>query len=108
MLDGPNCGTGKEAALRIDPAGTIAYTRASARSSDRARVRGKFLCAGADNLYRRGVTHGTFHLGERGQELPAGGRSRVRLRDDAGASGANTMHTYTALRPSVQVLTAES
>jgi hypothetical protein len=40
MLDAPNCDwdTGKEAALRIDPAGTIAYTRASARSSDRAQV----------------------------------------------------------------------
>ena len=48
MLDAPNCDwdTGKEAALRIDSAGTIAYTRASARSSDGAQVRGKFLCAG--------------------------------------------------------------
>jgi hypothetical protein len=40
MLDAPNCDwdTGKEAALRIDPAGTIAYTRAPARSSDRVQV----------------------------------------------------------------------
>ncbi|SRR6266498_1772024 len=100
MLDAPNCdGSGKDAALRIGPTGTIGFTRLAARSSDRAQVCGEFLCAGGDKLDLRGVTYGTFRLGERGEEFRAGGCSRVRLRDDAGRAGSTPCARTRRLKP---------
>ena len=65
------------------------------RRGVRARAQGKFLFAGADKLYVRGVTYGTFRPDREGNEFPD--RTRVE-RDFAlmAAHGINAVRTYTA------------
>jgi glycosyltransferase involved in cell wall biosynthesis len=67
---------------------------------NRPQVRGKFLYAGGDKLYLRGVTYGTFRPDDRGDEFPA---ADVVERDfeTMRANGVNAVRTYTAPPPRV-------
>ena len=67
----------------------------------RSQVRGKFLYAGNEKLYLRGVTYGTFRPDQRGDEFPA---ADVVERDFEAmeANGINALRTYTA--PPARVL----
>jgi GT2 family glycosyltransferase len=57
------------------------------------RPRGKFLFAGPDKLYVKGVTYGPFPPGDDGEYGP---RERVRADfSDIAAAGANTVRLYT-------------
>jgi O-antigen biosynthesis protein len=60
----------------------------------RPRVEGKFICAGDRKLYLQGVTYGTFHLNNEGQEEY---RPDVVVEDflRMAASGVNAVRTYT-------------
>lgn len=60
----------------------------------RPRVRGKFLAAGGEKIYVRGVTYGTFRPRNGGCEFP---EREVVERDFAhmAAAGANSVRTYT-------------
>jgi GT2 family glycosyltransferase len=66
----------------------------------RPHVRGKFLYAGEEKLYLRGVTYGTFRPDERGDEFPP---AEVVERDfeTMYANGVNAVRTYTAPPPRV-------
>jgi GT2 family glycosyltransferase len=66
-------------------------------------VRGKFLYAGDEKLYLRGVTYGTFRPDDRGDEFPC---SDMVERDFEAmqANGVNALRTYTA--PPARVLDA--
>ena len=60
----------------------------------RVRVRGKFLFAGGDKLYIRGVTYGTFHPDATGAQFPP----RRQVDQDfqqMSASGINAVRVYT-------------
>src|SRR5437870_11719396 len=61
-------------------------------------ARGKFLFAGDDKLYVRGVTYGTFHPNEDGDEYPA---VDIVERDFArmAACGVNAVRVYTVPPP---------
>jgi hypothetical protein len=63
-------------------------------------VRGKFLYAGEEKLYLRGVTYGTFRPDERGDEFPP---AEVVERDfeTMYSNGVNAVRTYTAPPPRV-------
>ena len=81
-------------------------------SKERPRVRGKFFFIGAEKLYLRGATYGTFHPDETGNEYG----SRVQAERDLSsmtAEGINAIRVYTvppswlldiALRNSIWVL----
>ncbi len=63
-------------------------------SAGRTRVRGKFLFAGDEKLYVRGVTYGTFRPDSRGEEFP----EATRVESDfalMAAHGVNAVRTYT-------------
>src|ERR1041384_4255860 len=83
-----------------DPAPSTPDTAATLRP----RVRGKFLFVGAEKLYIRGVTYGTFRPQPDGSEVPA---ADVVERDFAlmAASGFNAVRTYTV--PPLWLLDAE-
>src|SRR5437870_13042822 len=92
----------KTAPLQRVQAGTMATLETlttpiagAPRRGVRARAQGKFLFAGADKLYVRGVTYGTFRPDREGNEFPD--RTRVE-RDFAlmAAHGINAVRTYTA------------
>jgi GT2 family glycosyltransferase len=78
------------ATLLVPPSPTLATD-----SRERPRTAGKFLVAGADKLYVRGVTYGTFRAGPAGDEFPdpAGVERDFRL---MAAHGVNAVRTYTA------------
>ena len=61
----------------------------------RARAEGKFLFAGGEKLYVRGVTYGTFRPDPEGHEYPS---PAIVERDFAlmAAHGFNAVRTYTA------------
>src|SRR5438034_32915 len=63
-------------------------------ADNRPRVQGKFIFAGGEKLYVRGVTYGTFRPNEQGEEFPA---PEVVERDFAlmAANGVNAVRTYT-------------
>src|SRR5258708_2304132 len=71
---------------------TVAQARS--RTTPRPRVQGKFLFAGTEKLYIRGVTYGTFRPDADGNEYPA---REVVERDFAqmAANGINSVRTYT-------------
>ena len=66
----------------------------SAKRSARSQVRGKFIFAGNEKLYIRGVTYGTFRTDENGKEYH---NPEVVERDFAqmSANGINAVRTYT-------------
>ncbi len=68
--------------------------RVSAAVAVRASVRGKFLFAGEEKLFVRGVTYGTFRPGADGLELPPPARVRADLSAMA-EHGFNALRTYT-------------
>jgi GT2 family glycosyltransferase len=78
--------------LILDPVAT------GYRGNGRPRVRGKFLAAGGEKLYVRGVTYGTFRPRNGGCEFP---ERQVVERDFAQmvAAGANAVRTYTVPPP---------
>ena len=63
-------------------------------ADNRPRVQGKFIFAGGEKLYVRGVTYGTFRPNEQGEEFP---EPEVVERDFArmSANGVNAVRTYT-------------
>ncbi|HXK33914.1 MAG TPA: glycosyltransferase, partial [Dehalococcoidia bacterium] len=64
------------------------------RPAERPRVRGKFLWADNEKLYVRGVTYGTFRLGDDGNEV----HDRGQVERDFAAmaeNGFNAVRTYT-------------
>jgi len=62
--------------------------------SERPHVRGKFIYAGDDKLYVRGVTYGTFRSGSDGVNFPT--RDQVeRDFEQMRANGINAVRTYT-------------
>ena len=61
---------------------------------DRPRVAGKFLAAGGEKLYLRGVTYGTFAPGPEGHGYPDIRKVRRDFAAMAGA-GVNAVRTYT-------------
>ncbi|MGH7729854.1 MAG: glycosyltransferase, partial [Candidatus Eiseniibacteriota bacterium] len=65
------------------------------RSWERPRAGGKFLFAGGEKLYLKGVTYGTFRPGPQGEEFP---EPAVVERDFQlmAAHGINAVRTYTA------------
>jgi GT2 family glycosyltransferase len=67
----------------------------AARRLDRPQVRGKFLYAGNEKLFLRGVTYGTFRPDDRGDEFPS---ADVVERDFEAMqeNGVNAVRTYTA------------
>jgi GT2 family glycosyltransferase len=78
---------------RLDDA--VTATRAApALGGTRPRAAGKFLYAGDEKLYVRGVTYGTFRPDEHGREL---GDLRLVAADFAqmAAAGVNAVRTYT-------------
>ena len=68
--------------------------RAQARVAARPEARGKFLWAGGEKLYLRGVTYGTFVPGAAGEQLgePAAVAADVAA---MAAHGINAVRTYT-------------
>jgi glycosyltransferase involved in cell wall biosynthesis len=60
----------------------------------RPRALGKFLFAGGEKLYLRGVTYGTFGADEGGSEYPRAARVASDFRQMA-ANGINAVRTYT-------------
>ncbi len=75
--------------LHAEPA-----TRPRARHMERVEVRGKFLWAGHQKLYLRGVTYGTFRPDQQGLQFPE--RSIVeRDFNLMRASRINSLRTYT-------------
>ncbi len=81
----------------IIAAGGIVATHAGparAEHDHRPRVAGKFLMAGNEKLYVRGVTYGTFAPGASGSDYPA---PQVVASDFAAmsATGINALRTYT-------------
>src|SRR2546430_10119083 len=68
--------------------------RSPAAADDRPRVRGKFIFVGAEKLFVRGVTYGTFRPNKQGEEFP---EPEVVERDFArmSANGVNAVRTYT-------------
>src|SRR5438128_5963809 len=63
-------------------------------ADNRPRVQGKFIFAGGEKFYVRGVTYGTFRPNEEGEEFPP---REVVERDFArmSANGVNAVRTYT-------------
>jgi O-antigen biosynthesis protein len=59
----------------------------------RPKVQGKFLYAGGEKLYLRGVTYGTFRPGADGSEYPHPARVAADFRQMA-ANGINSVRTY--------------
>jgi len=90
-------------ARRVSQTDPMARVPAAARRPDQPQVRGKFLFAGDEELYLRGVTYGTFRPDNRGDEFP---NADVVERDFEAmqANGVNAVRTYTA--PSGRVLDA--
>ncbi len=79
--------------------GEVTVLQRSHRAGDlvdapRPQVRGKFLCAGEEKFYVRGVTYGTFRPGEDGSEFTDAEQVE---RDflQMSANGINTVRTYT-------------
>ena len=64
------------------------------RRSERPRVAGKFLFAGDEKLYVRGVTYGTFRPDAARRRVPDRATGRARLRAMA-AHGINAVRIYT-------------
>ena len=60
----------------------------------RPKAQGKFLYVGAEKLYLRGVTYGTFRPGEDGSHYPHPARVEADFRSMA-ANGINAVRTYT-------------
>ena len=75
----------------ISPAGEQPNPRVLKR---RPEVRGKFIFAGEDKLYVRGVTYGTFRPDAAGNEFPAAERVDADFAQMA-AHGVNAVRTYT-------------
>ena len=69
-------------------------SKESNKDGARIRVRGKFLFAGVDKLYIRGVTYGTFHPGEDGVQFPPQ-RKVDQDFQQMFASGINAVRVYT-------------
>ncbi len=90
-------------ARRGSRAELTARVPAAARRPDQARVRGKFLYAGDEKLYLRGVTYGTFRPDDRGDEFPDADVVEQDF-DAMQANGVNAVRTYTA--PPARVLDA--
>jgi glycosyltransferase involved in cell wall biosynthesis len=74
--------------------GTDEEPPGGAAAGCRAEARGKFLYVGAEKVYVRGVTYGTFRPDERGDPFPS---PQAVDRDfaDMAASEINTVRTYT-------------
>ena len=64
------------------------------RSWERPHARGKFLSAGGERLYVKGVTYGTFRAGPEGDEFPTPDVVDRDFRRMA-AQGINAVRTYT-------------
>jgi GT2 family glycosyltransferase len=63
-------------------------------ATTRPRVRGKFLVAGDEKLYVRGVTYGTFRPDDNGDQFPSPERVEQDVAEMA-ANGINAVRTYT-------------
>jgi len=95
--------SGTVSGLRSDANGTGLSSNGHGQSrngaaSPRPRVQGKFLYAGEEKLYLRGVTYGTFRPGEDGSDYPDRGRVEADFRQMA-VHGINTVRTYTVPPP---------
>lgn len=76
------------------PISTVAVPNGTSARRSRVRVEGKFLVAGDQKFYVRGVTYGTFRPDEHGDQFP----DIERVRCDFGlmaANGINAIRTYT-------------
>jgi Glycosyl hydrolases family 2, TIM barrel domain len=65
----------------------------SGTAGSRPMALGKFLFAGGEKLYLRGVTYGTFRPGEDGSEYPDPARVEADFREMA-LNGVNSVRTY--------------
>jgi GT2 family glycosyltransferase len=80
--------------LETDSAGMNKFPPMPVAAGNRPRIQGKFIYAGGEKLYIRGVTYGTFRPDKNGDEYPS---QEVVERDFArmAASGVNAVRTYT-------------
>ncbi len=83
--------------IKTSPDGTAIHKLSpsglAALDHQRPHVRGKFIYVGADKLWVRGVTYGTFRPGANGNEF----EDRQRIEQDfaeMAANGVNTVRTY--------------
>jgi len=68
--------------------------KAAADAAPRPRVAGKFLYAGEDKLWVKGVTYGTFRPGDDGSGYPGAAKLRADFTAMA-AAGINAVRVYT-------------
>lgn len=83
---------------RTDSNGAALFSNGRTRPTNgaiapRPKVRGKFLYAGEEKLYLRGVTYGTFRPDADGSEYPHPARVDLDFRQMA-ANGINSVRTY--------------
>ncbi len=85
---------------RGDPRATAGPSRDKRRvaAPPRPKALGKFLFAGDEKLYLRGVTYGTFRPGEDGSGYPHPARVEADFRQMA-ANGINSVRTYSVPPP---------
>jgi glycosyltransferase involved in cell wall biosynthesis len=81
-------------AKEVEPAGNGGALSGNGSVASRPRALGKFLFAGGEKLYLRGVTYGTFRPGEDGSDYPHPAVVEADFRQMA-EIGVNSVRTYT-------------